>query len=376
MSSLAEVMPAPHANDNAKPKKPRFEIVRFDDVNQTLSKDYVVQGFLGAAEFSLLVAKPGTAKSVLAGDIGCHIASGMDWHGRKVKNGLVVFFAGERKDLTERRIAAWAKQHSDVTGIPFVIVSGPLDLTAGVFDAQALAKTIAELAAEYEMPCRLVILDTVTRLFGLGDQNSSKDMGRFVRSVDELTQATGAHVAAIHHSGWAGDRGKGAIDLDGAIDVSFGIEVIGTGPTKVFTLKNTGANDGLEGTITAFRLESVDLGSDADGNVTSAPVVVQADASKQNGSNLKGNTAKALDALKRAIQAHGECLPDRSPGFEDNVPTVTRDQWREEFYAMTRIKEPKIAQGTLTQRFTRAIADLIETDQVGATGERCWVAIH
>ena len=132
----------------------------------------------------------------------------------------------------------------------------------------------------------------------------------------------------------------------------------------------------MEGTITAFRLESVDLGSDADGNLTTAPVVVQADVSKQDGSNLKGNTAKALDALKRAIQAHGECLPDGSPGFEDNVPTVTRDQWREEFYAMTRIKEPEIAQGTLTQRFTRAIADLIETDQIGATGERCWVAIH
>src|SRR3984885_15538595 len=83
-------------------------------------------------------AIPSTPRSirlcVLAGDIGCHIASGMDWHGRKVKNGLVVFFAGERRDLTERRIAAWAKQHSDVTGIPFVIVSGPLDLTAGVFD--------------------------------------------------------------------------------------------------------------------------------------------------------------------------------------------------------------------------------------------------
>ena len=376
MSRLAEVMPAPHANENAKPKKPRFEIVRFDDVNQTLSKDYVVQGFLGAAEFSLFVAKPGTAKSVLAGDIGCHIASGMDWHGRKVKNGLVVFFAGERRDLTERRIAAWAKQHSDVTGIPFVIVSGPLDLTAGVFDAQALAKTIAELAAEYEMPCRLVILDTVTRLFGLGDQNSSKDMGRFVRSVDELTQATGAHVAAIHHSGWAGDRGKGAIDLDGAIDVSFGIEVIGTGPTKVFTLKNTGANDGSEGTITAFKLESVDLGSDADGNVTSAPVVVQADASKQNGSNLKGNTVKALDSLKRSIEAHGECPPDGSPGFEDDVLTVTRDQWRDQFYADTRVKEPDIIQGTLTQRFTRAFTELMEADQIGTTGERCWIAIH
>jgi RecA-family ATPase len=33
----------------------------------------------------LFVAKPGTAKSVLLCDIGCHIAAGREWHGRKVK---------------------------------------------------------------------------------------------------------------------------------------------------------------------------------------------------------------------------------------------------------------------------------------------------
>src|ERR1700730_8680360 len=97
----------PHAaNDNAKPKKPRLEIVRFDDVNKSASKEFVVQGLIGAAEFSLFVAKPGTAKSVLLCDIGCHVAGGLDWHGRKAKKGLVVFFAAERKTLTERRIAA------------------------------------------------------------------------------------------------------------------------------------------------------------------------------------------------------------------------------------------------------------------------------
>lgn len=106
----------------------RFQVTWFDDVNKSVTKEEVVKGVLGAGEFSDLIGQPGTAKSVLAVDIGCHIAAGMDWHGRKVKPGLVVFVATERKPLTERRIAAWRKQH-DASNIPFVVIGGKLDLT-------------------------------------------------------------------------------------------------------------------------------------------------------------------------------------------------------------------------------------------------------
>src|SRR6202011_5713617 len=127
------------ANDNH-----RFQITWFDDVDQSAAKEEIVQGVLGAGEFSLFVAKPGTAKSVLVGDIGCHIAAGMEWHGRKVKQGLVIFFAAERKKLTERRVAAWRKKHG-VTNIPFVVVGGKLDLTTGLIDAKALSATVKSL---------------------------------------------------------------------------------------------------------------------------------------------------------------------------------------------------------------------------------------
>jgi RecA-family ATPase len=92
------------ANDNQ-----RFQVTWFDDVGQTITKDELVKGVLGTGEFSLFVAKPGTAKSVLLVDVGCHVAAGIDWHGRKVKQGLVVFFAAERKPLTERRILSSAQ---------------------------------------------------------------------------------------------------------------------------------------------------------------------------------------------------------------------------------------------------------------------------
>src|SRR6202165_3123816 len=172
----------------------RFQITWFHDVDQSAAKEEIVQGVLGAGEFSLFVAKPGTAKSVLVGDIGCHIAAGLEWHGRKVKQGLVVFFAAERKKLTERRVAAWRKKH-DVKGIPVVVGGGKLDLTTGLIDAKALAATIKGLEEKSGHTCVLIILDTVTRTFGPGDQHQSRDMARFVQSVSEDKRAPKAHNA-------------------------------------------------------------------------------------------------------------------------------------------------------------------------------------
>jgi AAA domain len=319
----------------------------------------------------LFVAKPGMGKSVLVGDIGLHIAAGMEWHGKKVKQGLVVFFAAERKRLTERRVAAWRKKHN-VTNIPFVVVGGKLDLTSGLIDAKTLAATIKALEEKSGHRCVLIILDTVTRTFGPGDQHQSRDMQRYVQSIDELHRATTAHIAAIHHSPWSDDRGKGAIDLDGAIDVSFVVNVVGTGPTKVFTLRCTGANDGEEGDVMSFRLESVELGADAEGKRTTAPVVVQAEV-VPDGFSLKGQSANVFESLERAIEANGVCPPDGSLGFPDGVAMVTRDRWQARYYADAREKDPNVTEDTLRKRFARAIDELVKIKKISTSGQWFWL---
>jgi hypothetical protein len=53
---------------------------------------------------------------------------------------------------------------------------------------------------------------------------------------------------------------------------------------KVFTLVCSGSNDGEEGAVTSFQLESVPLGTDSEGKITTAPVVVQVDTMKTEGS--------------------------------------------------------------------------------------------
>ena len=230
-------------------------------------------------------------------------------------NKVIVFFAAERKPLTERRIAAWRKKHG-VTNIPFVVVGGKLDLTTGLVDATALAVTVSDLEAKSGHECVLIILDTVTRTFGPGDQHQSREMSKYIQSVDALTRATGAHVAAIHHSPWSDDRGKGAIDLDGAVDVSFVVNVRGTGLAKQFTLKCTGSNDGEEGVITSFMLESVAVGTDADGNVTTAPVVVQPRPPWPMAATSRAILPSRSKSLEQAIADHGERVPDKLPAFQ------------------------------------------------------------
>ena len=109
----------------------------------------------------------------------------------------------------------------------------------------------------------------------------------------------------------------------------------------MFTLECTGANDGQEGVVTSFKLDSVPLGTDAAGTITTAPVVVQSDGPKTDGSNLKGNAGKALDSLRAVIDEDGQSPPAGSPGFPDGIVVASRDAWRNRFYKDAWAKEPQ-----------------------------------
>jgi hypothetical protein len=151
-------------------------------------------------------------------------------------------------------------------------------------------------------------------------------------------------------SGWDSERGKGAIDLDGGADSTYGVKMSGTGKSKSFVLECTGGNDGEEGPITDYRLESVSLGLDEDGNETTAPVAVLfkvtpagLTATIDGGSNLRGESATAFESLRDVLDGDGgEASPPGPPGFPDGVLTVTRDAWRNRFYADVLAKEPNI----------------------------------
>jgi hypothetical protein len=331
------------------PEKPRdrFSVDWFGDLDEDTPKETIVKGVFGVNEFTLLSGKPGSGKSVITTDMACHVAAGMDWHGRKVKQGLVVYVAAERRDLTKRRMRAFRKHHG-IGHIPLAVVGGRLDMTSTVADAEALAASIRELEEDCGHKCVWIIVDTLTRTFGPGDQNQSKDMSKFVLSCDTLREnVTGSHVTVIHHTGWQGDRGKGAIDLDGAVDASFLVKKEAGG----YLLECDGTNDGDEGIVTHFRMEGVQVGTDEDGQPTMAPVVIPTDgktAGERIVENIKGHNAKALDVLR---------------GLGDDGSPVPQGLWRNAFYG----EHQGVDKNILKSRFNRAKTSLIEAGIVSET---------
>lgn len=350
----------------APPKKrERFDLTWFDEIEEGKPKETILKGWLGVGEFTTISGLPGTGKSVVTTDLACHIASGMEWHGQKVRQGLVVYVAAERKKLTERRMMAFRKHH-DVKDVPLLVVGGMLDFTRDTKDADDIISVIREAETITGHKCVWVIIDTLTRVFGGGDQNASKDMVKFVRSCDHILTETGAHVTAIHHSAWSGERGKGAIDLDGAVDASFMVKKDG----NKHRLVCDGTNDGEEGDVLAFTMQSVQIGVDDEGNPTTAPVVMPAEDVKMKSTSelQKGKNARALELLRELIAKDG--VDPESPGYPDGTLVVSEESWRDVVYEDA---GDRMVAASKRQRFNRAKKDLMADGIIDSNPTWVWI---
>jgi hypothetical protein len=250
--------------------KPALRFKMFAEIKAQPRKLYIVDGLLGEGEMSAFAGAPSSGKSVLAGDLACHIGAGMDWIGRRVRRRLgVLYIAAERASLTERRLAAWRRRY-EIDELPLAVIAGHVDFLHNrnhVTEVLAYGKRLTEATG---VPLGLIIVDTVSRTLAGGDENGPKDMGAYVANVAALQDASGAHVLLLHHVPQGGDarlRGHGA--LLGAVDTMITIEK--SNASRIATVAKD--NDGVEGATLAFTLDSVELSVDEEGLVTTAPVV-------------------------------------------------------------------------------------------------------
>ena len=70
------------------------ELVWIDDA-AVLTSNYLIKGWLGAQQMTVIYGQSNVGKSFFTLDLAYHIAAGRDWHGNKVKQGTVLYLAGE-----------------------------------------------------------------------------------------------------------------------------------------------------------------------------------------------------------------------------------------------------------------------------------------
>jgi hypothetical protein len=161
-----------------------------------------------------------TCKSFLAISWALSIASGKPWLRRRAQQGDVVYISAEGTSGINKRALAFCKENG-LKELPekFHAITCAVDMTdQEVLDYLALA---IKLKLKGEKP-KLIVIDTLNRCFGGGDENSTKDMSAFVKGCDAMREEFGASVLIIHHTGHDPTRGsRGATSLPSAMDIAF-----------------------------------------------------------------------------------------------------------------------------------------------------------
>ncbi len=353
--------------DRVIPFPVRRPFLLFKDIDLQASKEWLVRGFLGADEATAFYGKPGDGKSVFAEDMALHIAAGREWHGRKVKQGAVVYVALERIKLVERRAIAFRLEHN-VMDLPFAIVGGVHDFRDAETAAR-LAEIVRDVEATTHQPVILIVIDTLSRALCGGDENSPKDMGAIVHATSILQERTSAHVMWVHHMPLDGaERMRGHGSLLGALDTTVHVA---RGDT-VRTATVVKANDAEEGEQIAFTLKSVVIGCDQDGQETTAPVVVPSEYAPRQAAK-SGRMPKAaqtaLRALTEAIVEQGSPAP-ASNHIPPKVNVVSISVWRKQSY----LRGISTGEDRAKQKaFKSASEYLIGVGRVGAWDDQVWL---
>lgn len=298
-------------------------------LDPVLENRYLVKGWLDRGAFSVVYGESNVGKTFLAMDIAVHVAAGEDWHGHRVQDGKkwagpVLYIASEGGAGINNRLAALRRSKQDMMNAvegngDLYILSAPIDLCTAD-DARYLADVIK--VDFYRKPA-LIVVDTLARAMGNGDENTAKDMGQFIRSIDYLREETGAHVMVVHHSGKDASKGaRGSGSLRAAADT----EIELTRVDGIIMAETRKQRDMTCDAVFAYSLKSVFIGMDDDGEKVTSAVVQPAEPVKRK-VKLTGTDKIALQALDDCIRDHGQQLT--SPNYPSNRRCVSLDRWRE-----------------------------------------------
>lgn len=219
---------------------------------------WLIQNLVELNSLALLFGDPGCGKSFLAIDMALCVATGDAFHGRGVKPGPVIYIAGEGHNGLKRRMMAWSICNKiDHDNAPLFVSMAPAAFTDAEI-VQQVKDAIELISAEHGPPV-LIIIDTLARNFGPGDENSTQDMSRFIQAADALRTISQATILIVHHSGHSDKgRARGAMALKGALDSEYRLDKDQAGIVRMNTTKMKDAKypDPL-----AFQIKSVPLKS-------------------------------------------------------------------------------------------------------------------
>jgi len=303
--------------------------------------NWLIQDVIPEKSFVALYGPPASFKSFIAMDIAECIASGRPWLGKEINGtGPVLYIAGEGHGGIGARIAAIKQHHNTPDEAQVYVVRSQINLRSSVDDFTNLILAIDELVQELGVDLRMIVIDTLARAFGGGNENSSDDMGAFIQATGKIQNRYKCSLMLLHHAGKDTTKGlRGHSSLLGAVDTQ--MEIMRFPETTKGLILMSKQKDGEDGQRYGFEAITVDIDRSDLGLENGSSLVIEASevgSMKDNDPENNPKKDKAMGAKQKiaekslnvAIKTFGSIM-DTPEGRKN---TVSLDQWKAEFTAM------------------------------------------
>jgi hypothetical protein len=282
--------------------------------------------------------------------------------------------AAEGRSLLPNRFAACLAKHSITEKLPITWLKQLPDFSS----PEGLRLLIAQLKAldgryrgDFGIRLGHVVIDTVAASFGMKDEDDNSEATQVCNVMRQIGEATGALMAPVHHYGKNADSGlRGASAWKGSADLVEGVladidPLSGRASNRELVCSK--ARDGEQGPISAFDLQFIELGLDADNEIYGSCCVVPTDRESRfdKGRAPAKGERTILDAINEALDTSGQIIMPRT-GMPE-VRAVKVCDVRREFdrrYVVAE-SEPEKAANAKRMAFKRAL-DRLSPAKFGA----------
>jgi hypothetical protein len=357
----------------AKPPK-TVNIEAWDDI-QDEPVEWLIHGILPRKAFTALYGPPGSFKSFIALDMAEAIATGRPWMGNEVeKQGAVLYICGEGFGGMGARIKACQIHHSTPKGAPIYVIRHQLNLRSSAEDFNALMMAVVQLVETTGIEFQLLIIDTLARAFGGGNENDSDAMGSFITSMGKIQEFLACALMVLHHSGKDLAKGlRGHSSLLGAVDTQ--LEILRFEDQAKGIISLTKQKDGQDGIRIGFEMTEVEISGSSLGFDPVVSLAVQASDEAVNEMSKRGKSNSGAGKNQRLEMS---CLENivKSKGtikFIDGQQRMVVDleAWRLELRSRMGVDET--SESKFKTAWSRAKKRLVESKEGGIKDKLVWL---
>jgi hypothetical protein len=276
----------------------RFNIRSHSDfAGQVRSVRWIVKDFLPAATLGVLFGESGSGKTFASYDLCAAVCRGIEWNGKRVTKGRVLYVVAEGVAGFVNRIKAYCHQQGiKPSDVDMDVIS---DLTPNLLEPAMITDLIRDIQARD--PYDLIVMDTFAQVMPGANENSGEDVGKALAECKRIHRHTGAMVLLVHHSGKDASKGaRGWSGLRAAADVE--LEVLRSDELRSISV--TKLKDGQDGANIGFKLHTVILGEDEDGDDITSCIVEYTNtgrATKEKGTTVGPKERQILMVLNEVF---------------------------------------------------------------------------